>query len=201
MFLWNYCILILIVLLNSSSIAQKLNPGDGVRLTFLNITDEISGDYFIQQDGNIQLPYVGLISTHNKDYPEIRDNIIIRYDSLYRAPQLTVQPLYRINVLGEVRVPGFYYVTDVERVSGLLALAGGLTADAVTDEIIIVREEREIIINTRSIFEKGDTFNDLGLQSGDRIFVPRSWWVDARNAAVIVSAIAVVVTIVGLFIR
>ncbi len=201
MFVRNYSVLILFFLIGGISIAQKLNPGDGVRLTFLNITDEISGDYFIQQDGNIQLPYVGLVFTHNKDYLLIRDEIILRYDSLYRAPQLTVQPLYRINVLGEVRVPGFYYVTDVERISGLLALAGGLTADAVTDEIIIVRDDREITVNTKSIFEKGDTFSDLGLRSGDRIFVPRSWWVDARNAAVIVSAIAVVVTIVGLFVR
>ncbi len=42
--------------------AQKLNPGDGVRITFLNITDQITGDYNIQQDGNIQLPFIGLVT-------------------------------------------------------------------------------------------------------------------------------------------
>ena len=56
-------------------LAQKLNPGDGVRITFLNITDEISGDYNIQQDGNIQLPFIGLVQTTNIDYKDIKKTI------------------------------------------------------------------------------------------------------------------------------
>lgn len=198
----NLCLLLMLIWGAFAQLpAQKLNPGDGVRLTFFNITDEISGDYFIQQDGNIQLPYIGTISTVTREYPQIRENIISKYEELYRSPELTVQPLFRINILGEVRTPGFYYVTDVERVSGVLALAGGLTSDAVTDEIIIIRDEREIVLDSRAIFEKGNTFGDIGLQSGDRIFIPRSWWVDARNVGVIISAVAVVVTIVSLFVR
>jgi len=95
--------------------AQYLNPGDGVRIAFFNITDKISGDYYIQQDGNLQLPYLGLISTLNRTYPAIEAEIVKKYDSLYVKPELTVQPLYKINILGEVKAPGYYYVTDGEK--------------------------------------------------------------------------------------
>ncbi len=50
--------IILLLIASVSNYAQYLNPGDGVRIAFFNISDKISGDYFIQQDGNLQLPYL-----------------------------------------------------------------------------------------------------------------------------------------------
>ena len=121
-------------------LAQKLNPGDGVRIIFLNITDEISGDYNIQQDGNIQLPFIGLVQTNNIDYKEIKKTIFTKYSGLYKDPALTIQPLFKINILGEVRTPGYYYVTDIETLTGMLALAGGVTGSASSGEFYIIRD-------------------------------------------------------------
>ncbi len=147
----------LLFLLASTGFGQKLNPGDGVRIIFLNITDIISGDYHIQVDGNLQLPFLGLLNTTNLEFPQIKKTIMQRYDSLYRNPELTVQPLFRINILGEVRTPGYYYVTDVEKMTGILALAGGVTGSAATDEIYIIRDNEEINLNVSEIVEKGNT--------------------------------------------
>ncbi len=55
-------IVFLVMIISCVVQAQYLNPGDGVRIAFFNISDQISGDYYIQQDGHIQLPYVGLIA-------------------------------------------------------------------------------------------------------------------------------------------
>jgi protein involved in polysaccharide export with SLBB domain len=181
--------------------AQELNPGDGIRLIFYNITEQISGDYYIQQDKNLQLPYLGLVSTENKNFVQIRDEVKTKYAELYRDPELTIQPLYRINILGEVRQPGFYYVTDVEKLSGIIALAGGETADADLEDMYIIRDDEELEIDGEQIIKEGGTAKDFGLKSGDRIFVPRQWWVGARNTAVIVSGLAVIVTIISLFVR
>ena len=83
----------------SSSFAQNLNPGDGIRLTLFNVTDQISGDYFIQLDRTLQLPYIGTIYTNDKNYLLIKNEIIQKYDSLYRNPELSIQPLFKINII------------------------------------------------------------------------------------------------------
>lgn len=181
--------------------AQQLNPGDGVRITFLNITDQITGDYFIQQDGNLQLPFIGLVKTTNVDFKTIRQSIFNKYAELYKDPALTIQPLIRINILGEVRTPGYYYVTDVEKMTGILALAGGVTGAAATDDIYIIRNDQEIQLKKSEVIEKGNTVADLGLQSGDRIFIPRSFWADAGQYGLILSGLAVLVTLVSILLR
>lgn len=181
--------------------AQQLNPGDGVRITFLNITDQITGDYYIQQDGNLQLPFIGLVKTTNVDFKTIRQSIFNKYAELYKDPALTIQPLIRINILGEVRTPGYYYVTDVEKMTGILALAGGVTGAAATDDIYIIRNDQEIQLKKSEVIEKGNTVADLGLQSGDRIFIPRSFWADAGQYGLILSGLAVLVTLVSILLR
>jgi polysaccharide export outer membrane protein len=181
--------------------AQYLNPGDGVRVTFLNITDKISGDYYIQQDGNIQLPYIGLISTDNRPYSEIKNEIITKYDSLYKDPELTVQPLFKINILGEVKSPGYYYVTDVEKLTGIFALAGGVSSDANLDDVYIIRGDKEIAFDAQKLIESGSTVSDIGLQSGDRIYVPKTWWANAGSVTIIVSIITALVTVAIFFFK
>jgi len=190
-----------ILLSISIGYSQKLNPGDGVRIIFYNITEQISGDYFIQVDGKVQLPFAGIIFTRGRDYEEIRSEIIAKYDSLYKNPELSIQPLLKINILGEVHEPGFYYLTGIEKLSGLIAMAGGETSDADIEDIYIIRNDKELEIDSEQLLAEGGTVSDIGLQSGDRIFVPREWWVGARNTAVIISGVAVLVTIVSLFIR
>jgi len=175
--------------------SQMLNPGDGVRITFLNITDQITGDYFIQQDGNIQMPFIGLVKTTNIDYKNIKQTIYNKYSELYKDPALTIQPLLRINILGEVRTPGYYYVTDVEKMTGILALAGGVTGAAASGDIYIIRENEEILLDAYELMEANKTAEDIGLRSGDRIFVPRSFWADASQYGIILSGLAVLTTL------
>lgn len=196
-----FLVLFALLVFNINSYCQILNPGDGVRIIFYNITDNISGDYYIQQDGLLQLPFIGNIDTRNRDFKFIKNQIVTKYDSLYKNPELTVQPLLRINILGEVRNPGYYYVTDVEKITGILALAGGVTGAAASKEIYILRGDDEIELNVSELTAKGNTAADFGLRSGDRIFVPRSFWADASQYAIIFSGIAVLSTVIALLIR
>ena len=184
-----------------NSFAQQLNPGDGVRITFRDIKDLISGDYYIEPDGVLSLPFIGSINTNNTDFTNVKRQIISKYDSLYKNPKLTVHALFRINVLGEVKTPGFYYVTEIEKFTGILALAGGTTDAADLDNIIIIRNYKEIDLDVESIMQEGSSASDLGLQSGDQIYVPRTWWADARGYTVIISAAALIVTIIALVLK
>ena len=195
-----YIFLLYLIVFSHSLWAQQLNPGDGLRLTFYNISDEISGDYFIHQNGNIQLPYIGLIDVLNDSFPVIQIKVMAMYDSIYKNPELTVQPLYKINILGEVRTPGIYFVTGVEKLTDIIAMAGGETSDANLDYIYLIRQDEEIQVDASEIIEEGHKISDIGLRSGDRIFIPRRWWVSARNTGILISGAALVVTIISLFI-
>ena len=142
-----------------------------------------------------------MVNTTNLDFKIIKQTIFTKYSELYKDPALTVQPLLRINILGEVRTPGYYYVTDIEKMTGILALAGGVTGSAATDDIYIIRDGKEIQISKSKVIEQGNTAADLGLQSGDRIFIPRSFWADAGQYGLILSGLAVLATIIGLLLR
>jgi len=181
--------------------AQQLTPGDGVRISFLDITDNISGDYYVEPDGIISLPFIGGIVTANRDFHDVKRQIVFKYDSLYKSPKLTVHALFRINVLGEVRNPGYYFVTEIEKFTGILALAGGTTGDADLESIYIIRNYEEIEFDVKNIIEEGGSASDLGLQSGDQIYVPRTWWADARGITVIISGAALLVTVLALVLR
>lgn len=180
--------------------AQILVPGDGVRLIFLDITDEISGDYYVQPDGKLQLPFIGIISTSNKEFTQLKNEIYSKYDSLYKKPELTILSLFKINILGEVFRPGLYYVTQEERLTSILALAGGITGSADLDDIYIIRNDQEVLLDVENIMQEGDTAIDFGLQSGDQIYVPRSFWADPARFTWIFTAIATIVTVVAIFV-
>ena len=181
--------------------AQILEPGDGVRITFYNITeDDVSGDFFIQQKGNLQLPYIGMIATQNKEFSLIRSEIEGKLDSLYRGVELIVLPLYRISVLGEVRSPGVYYVTGVEKLMDVIALAGGETSDSDMSEIYVERKDKEFVFDAEELIEQETNIEDFYLQSGDRVFVSRKWG-SSRSTAILISAAGLIVAIAALVVK
>ncbi len=182
--------------------AQEINPGDGVRISFLDIEDVITGDYYIQPNGLLALPQIGVISTSNRDFKEIKSEIEFRYDSLYKDPHLSVNALFRINILGAVAAPGFYYVSDYEKFTAILAFAGGTSAAADLQGIKLIRNFEAIEIDVETIIQEGSSATDFGLQSGDQIFVPRDWWTDnGAFVAFLFSITALALTIYVLFIN
>ena len=180
--------------------AQVLEPGDGIRMRFLNIDEKISGDYFIQQSGYIQMPYIGTIETKERDYEIIKSEIIVKYDSLYRGIELSILPLFRISVLGEVRVPGVYYVTGVEKLLDVIALAGGETADSDMSEIYIERQDEEFVFDAEELLEDIGEQQDFYLKSGDRVFVSRKWGT-STNTGLIFTAAGLLIAIIALATR
>lgn len=173
-----------------NSFAQKINPGDGVRVAFLDISDVITGDYYIQPNGLLNLPQIGIINTTNKNFSEIKSIIESRYDSLYKNPHLSINALFRINILGEIENPGFYFVSDSEKFTAILAFAGGPTETADLSNILLIRDFESIEIDVEEIIQKGRNVSDFGLQSGDQIYIPRRWWAD--NSGVVTTIISIV---------
>jgi protein involved in polysaccharide export with SLBB domain len=192
----------LFIFISLNLYAQEINPGDGVRISFLDIEDVITGDYYIQPNGLLVLPQIGIISTSNRDFKEIKSEITFRYDSLYKDPHLSVNALFRINILGAVAAPGFYYVSDYEKFTAILSFAGGTTVGADLQDIKLIRNFEAIEIDVETIIQEGSSTTDFGLQSGDQVFVPRDWWTDnGAFVAFLFSITALALTIYAIFIQ
>lgn len=194
-------IAIFLMVTSLSILGQNLKPGDGIRINFYNITENLTGDYFIQDNGNLHLPYLGLINSVDSDFNDLRNQIISEYSKIYKNPELSIQPLYRVDILGEVGKPGVYYLTGYETISDLLSLAGGETSDSNIDELSIIRNDSQMEIDIEKFLEGENNLADIGLESGDKVYVPRKWLVGVRDASVIVSGVAVLAAIASLFTR
>jgi len=196
-----FIIFILLLQINFKSFSQTLQPGDGLKLIFYNITDSISGDYYIQDDGTISLPYLGKIVAANVNVDSLKTEIYNKYSSLYKNPELTILPLVKVNIFGEVKNPGFYYVTGSDKLSDLIAKAGGTTPDADLSDIHITRNGKDININGKQVIENGSKLEDIGLQSGDQIDVTRKWFT-GTTATIIVTVSSIIASlIIALFYR
>jgi len=190
---------ITLFLFGGLTFGQNLKPGDGVKITLFNIDDSVVGTYYILDNSNLHLPYIGLINTYNKEFVSLKTEIIEEYSKLYRNPEIDVQALYRIDILGEVSNPGVYYLTGFETVTDLIALAGGETSDSNIENIVLIRNDSHIEIDLESFLKGENNLYDIGIESGDKVYVPRTWWVGARDASILVSGIAVLVAVAGLF--
>ena len=181
--------------------SQILEPGDGVRISFYNISaEDVSRDFYVQKDGALQLPYIGIIPTNDKEFSLLRSEIEMKYDSLYREVELIILPLYRISVLGEVRTPGVYYVTGVEKLLDVIALAGGETADSDMSEIYVGRRNVEFVFDAEELIQGESNLEDFYLKSGDRVYISRKWGT-SRSTAILISGVGLLVAIVALVVR
>jgi protein involved in polysaccharide export with SLBB domain len=191
-----YLLIFICLLANThNSQAQTLQPGDGIKLILYHIADSISGDYYIQEDGYISLPFLGKIKAADRNIDSLKSEINAKYNELYKNPELTILPIIRINIFGEVRIPGFYYVTGIDKLSDVIAKAGGTTSDADLGDINITRHNKEIEINGEKAIQNGSKLDDMGLQSGDQIFVTRKWF-SGTTQTVILSTMGIVASVV-----
>ncbi len=181
--------------------AQTLNPGDGIRIIFYNISDKISGDYYIQANGYVGLPYLGQIKAVKINVDTLKNEIYTAYSKLYKNPELTILPIIRVNIFGEIKTPGYYYVTGTDKLSDLLAKAGGTTSDADLSDIKITRDNTSIEIDGEKAIEKGSKLNDIGLQSGDQIYVTKKWFTGTTSTLILTSVGIIASLIITLIYR
>jgi polysaccharide export outer membrane protein len=171
----------------------RLRPGDAVRL-LVRDEPELAGEFPVDESGQVMLPLIGLIRVAGRDFVEVRREVAAGYDRELTLGEVSITPLLRIAVLGEVRLPGLYPVDPTHTLADVIALAGGLAPTAKRDRILLVRDGEEIAISA----DESLTLT-RELRSGDQIVVGRRSWLQ-ENTAILVSgatslAVAVITTL------
>src|SRR6266446_6002369 len=158
-----------------------LHPGDVLDIQF-RYTPEFNQTVTVQPDGYISLQVGGDVKVGERTLQQLRNTILARAATRLKDPIASVflkefQRPYFV-VAGEVAQPG--KIEMRERVTAIQAimLAGGMKEAAKSSQVIVFRkinsDVAEVkVLNLKSIKRTGDLENDLTLQPGDMVFVPR----------------------------
>lgn len=160
----------------------RLQPGDVVEVQF-RYSPEFNQTVTVQPDGYVSLEIGGDLKVAGMTVEQTRLAILRKASARLQDPVATVilkefQKPYFV-VAGEVATPG--KIEMRERVTAIQAimLAGGLKEGAKSSQIVVFRKLNSSdlaevkLLNLKSIRRTSDLENDLTLQPGDMVFVPR----------------------------
>ncbi len=169
-----------------------LRPGDIVKVQVFG-HDELSGEYPVDEQYLLLLPIIGEFSVRDMPVTELRRRIRAEFGQLYTQSFVSIIPLFRVAVLGEVNRPGLYSVDPTMTIYDVLATAGGATRDAKGGDTKLIRAGQQVPVPVDAAWLARATLRELGVRSGDQIVVPRKflttndWWIllTALNTALL----------------
>jgi polysaccharide export outer membrane protein len=162
-------------IVSQSGGAYSLAPGDLVRVVVWG-REEYSGQFQVDEEGQLHYPIIGTIQTQGLTVRELRDTLRTGLERLFTNPFVTVTPLFRVAVLGHVRTPGLYTVDPTLSVLDVVALAGGPASAANMDKLTVYRGGAATVMSQEDAVMHGQTLQNMGVRSGDEIVVPRKWF-------------------------
>lgn len=141
-------------------------------------TGKISKEFelMVQRDGSLVIPGFGKIIVTGKtlDDTEAAVNALIESTSVGVEAYLSLSEVRDVQVLllGGVESPGIYTLSGGSSILGALNVAGGISETGSYRKIDLRRQGETIkTIDLYDIFVFGNYTNDLGLRSGDTIYV------------------------------
>ena len=196
------CSLILHLFLPNNSWGLPLSPGD---ILEVSIPDDeyFVGFYRVNQDGNIEIPYLGSIPVVGKEplsvQSELSHALIEQGFFLPGKLPLSIEIIQwggiNVTVSGEIFEPGRILInednqsekdnqlTSTEKIKGdypvgryltnAIRIAGGVLPTANITEVKLIRGDQEKIIDLSGVFT-GEPVEDIPLIHGDQIMVPKS---------------------------
>jgi polysaccharide export outer membrane protein len=137
----------------------------------------------VRPDGKISLPLIGDVHAAGQTAEQVREAIAEKLSPYYKEPpqvSLIVKEVnsYVIYVMGEVQRPAQYLVKRGTTFLQAIALAGGFTPFASTNDVIILRRVHEnngqLALNVRykDIIAGDYEKNNILLKSGDTVIIP-----------------------------
>lgn len=137
-----------------------------------------TAQYTIDQDGNLNLPYINQVRAGGLPPHEVQALIEskLRGEKIYTQPTISIiQNQSRfVNIGGQVRSPGrIPYTSDLTLLSAINA-AGGVNDFADQKKVQLVQGNKVTIFDLRELRKNPKL--DIPIYPGDKIEVPKSWY-------------------------
>jgi len=170
----------------ATATAVALNPGDVVRITVWR-KPELSGDFVVAGDGTLSHPLYRDVRVIGVPMAAVETRVREFLTKLEANPQFVVEPLIRVAVGGEVRLPNLYTLRPETSLAQAVAMAGGPAERGRRDRLVLVRQNQQVVIDLRRSDAAGSS---MPVRSGDQILVE-------RQSAVFRDVITPMVSILG----
>ena len=152
--------------------SRTLRPGDVIKVQVFG-HDELSGAFTVDENADLLLPIVGEFSVRDMSVTDLRARIRREFGQLYTQSFVSVVPMFRVSVLGEVMHPGLYSVDPTLNIYEVLATAGGTTRNALESGMRLIRNGQQVAAPVSAAALASATLREIGVRSGDQIIVPR----------------------------
>lgn len=186
----------------AAAIRQRLATGDfkvGDRIVVGVVSDVSRTDTITVRDGlTAEIPGRGAVSLSGVLRSELKDKVTAAVLVYVKAYEVSVTPLTRIAVLGEVVHPGYFALRSDIPISDAIMIAGGPTASADLKRSIVRRDNREFRSQdqTREALADGTTLDQLGLAGGDELVVGKQRPFVGQSATTLLGVLGSVAAIV-----
>ncbi len=177
------------------TLEERLEVGDFHRgdVVLLTVEEDArwTDTFTVRPNQTIELTDIPAISLYGALYSEGPDRVRAALSEYLRDPEIQMETTKRVAMLGGVGSPGFYYISGPELISAAIMSAGGPGENARMDKVELRRAE-EAIARLPSDIVQSMTLDELGVQSGDEIFVPTLEQANLflRNVALVLGIVA-----------
>jgi len=158
-----------------------IGPGDILKIVVWGHED-LSREYPVTMEGYVPFPLIGRVKAIGLTTTQLARSLrdLLEKDYLVNPQVIVAVKEFlsrKVQVLGEAEKPGLFYLTGPTTLVEILSKAGGLSKNA-GKELVLVRTERgagSVILrmDLRNI-QAGDTKENIELENGDTIFVPKA---------------------------
>jgi protein involved in polysaccharide export with SLBB domain len=157
-----------------------VGPGDKL---FIDIYGQ-SENYYqseVSPDGDVILENIGPVNLSGLSLENARKRLLSRFKTIYTGINnkttfvnisVGIPRAVRVNIVGEVNLPGTYNFSAFNTVYNAIYVAGGITEKATLREIKLYRNNK--LVNTVDVYKflnKGDGSSNIRLENNDLIVV------------------------------
>ena len=159
-----------------------LGPSDEIEIKVFR-HDELNKKTRIPPDGNITLYLIGDIKATGVSINQLRNDIREKYLNYLVKPEISVDIVslngQKIFILGEVKLPGVYQIDPPTSMLEAISKAGGFTLDGKSSNVVLIRggPKKPVakMFDLKKSLEKGEFGQNVALQTGDVVYVPRTF--------------------------
>ena len=163
---------------------KRLGPNDYVSFRVVEDRDDKSERFRVNDSGELEVPYVGLVTAQGKTCKELAYTIkaALEREYYYHATvilaveKVSEKSRGRIYVYGSVKGQGPQEIPADESytVSKAIIRAGGFGDFADKRKVKVTRKGgKDFVVDLKNVIERGKSDEDVVLQPDDQIYVPQ----------------------------
>jgi polysaccharide biosynthesis/export protein len=157
-----------------------VKPGDVLEISVWKEPDLQRPQVLVRPDGAFSFPLVGEVDARGKTIAELNKTVSDRLTKYISDAVVTIslQEIRgnKIYVIGQVNRPGEFIVNPSVNIMQALSMAGGMTAFAATNEIVVLRgqgkAQQAMAFRYADVVRGRSLDTNIELHSGDIVVVP-----------------------------